>query len=204
MIPIIRTTLSLFFIFLTLAASAHAAMVLPLGLDNLHGKAKLVFLGECLSNSVAMDSQSGRVATYTTFAVLENFKGSAGATHTIKQVGGNLPGASLQVRVSGVPQFEVGQRYVVFLPQVSELGFSTPVGLGQGVFKVTSDKATGAQMVSNGRDVGELMENIAHSKLPGRVADMLRAMPSKEVPAQARARAVMHLDDLRSTLLGME
>jgi len=188
---------------LALGASASAATVLPLGLERLHGDAQNIFLGECLSNAVELDKQSGRVATYTTFEVLETFKGKPARSHTIKQVGGNLPEANLNVRIPGVPQFEVGKRYVVFLPPASNLGFATPVGLSQGMFTVKTDDQ-GAQMVSNGRDVGELMENMAQSKMPGRIADKLRAMPDKELPANAKARAEMRLDDLRSILRGME
>ena len=199
----IRATLFIFFALLALIGSASASMVLPLGLDRLHGDAKLVFLGECLSNSVEFDQQSNRVVTYTTFEAIETYKGKAGGSFTIKQIGGNLPEANLSVRIPGVPQFEVGQRYVVFLPPASKLGFSSPVGLSQGKFMVNTD-AAGAQMVSNGRDVGELMENMAQSKMPSRVADKLRAMPDKEKPANAKARAEMHLDDLRSILRGMK
>lgn len=188
---------------LALSGSASASMVLPLGLDRLHSDAKLVFLGECLSNSVQFDKQSGRVVTYTTFEVLETYKGKLGRSHTIKQVGGNLPEANLNVRMSGVPQFEVGKRYVVFLPPVSKLGFSSPVGLSQGMFLVKTDEA-GAQTISNGRDVGDLMESMPQNKIPGRVVDKLRAMPDKDLPAHAKARAEMHLDDLRSVLRGME
>jgi hypothetical protein len=197
---------SLFAFFCSLAlviGSASASMVLPLGLDRLHGDAKVVFLGECLSNSVEMDQQSGRVVTYTTFQVLETYKGNIGSSYTIKQIGGNLPGANLNVRMPGVPQFEVGQRYVVFLPPASRLGFSSPVGLSQGKFTVKTD-ATGVQVVSNGRDVGDLMENMAQSKIPNRVADKLRAMPDRTVPANSKARAEMDLDDLRSVLRGMQ
>jgi len=198
-----RTIFLTLFYLLALSDVASAAMVLPLGLDRLHGDAKHIFLGECLSNTVELDKQSGRVVTNTTFEVLETFKGKMGRSHTIKQIGGNLPEANLNVRVPGVPQFEVGKRYVVFLPPASKLGFATPVGLSQGMFTVRPD-AKGAPMVSNGRDVGELMENMAQSKMPSRVADKLRAMPDKEVPANAKARAEMHLDDLRSILRGME
>jgi len=56
----IRAILFVFFCLLALNGSASASMVLPLGLDRLHGNAKVVFLGECLSNSVEMDQQSGR------------------------------------------------------------------------------------------------------------------------------------------------
>ena len=196
----IRTLLIVFFC--AVGVTAHAAMVLPLGLERLHSDAQQVFLGECLSNAVELDAKSDRVVTYTTFEVLETFKGKATRSHTIKQIGGNLPQANLKVVVPGVPQFEVGKRYVVFLPPASNLGFSTPVGLTQGMFSVKND-ATGAPVVSNGRDVGELMENMAQSKMPSRVADKLRARANKELPHNARARAEMHLDDLRSILRGM-
>ena len=199
----IRAALFTLFSLLVLSGSALAATVLPLGMDRLQGDAKLVFLGECLSNSVELDPQSGRVVTYTTFEVIETYKGKPGRSLTIKQIGGNLPGAELNVQIPGVPQFEVGKRYVVFLPPASALGFSSPVGLGQGKFTVKAN-AQGETMVSNGRDVGELMENMAQSKMPSRVADKLRAMPDKEKPANAKARAEMQLDDLRSILRGME
>ena len=48
------------------------------------------------------------------------------------------------------------------------------------------------------------MENMAQSKMPSRVADKMRALTEKELPANAKARAEMHLDDLRAILRGME
>ena len=197
----IRTAFFALFCALALSASAYAATVLPLGLERLHGDAKLIFLGECLTNSVQLDQQSGRVVTYTTFEVLETYKGNLGRSHTIKQIGGNLPEAGLSVKIPGVPQFEAGKRYVVFLPPASDLGFSSPVGLSQGMFTLKTD-ASGTQTVSNGRDVGELMENIP-SKMPSRVASKLNTLSNKELPANAKARAEMRLDDLRTILRGM-
>ena len=49
-----------------------------------------------------------------------------------------------------------------------------------------------------------LMESMPQNKIPSRVSDKLRAMPDKDLPAHAKARAEMHLDDLRSVLRGME
>jgi len=198
----IRTAFFALFCALALSASAYAATVLPLGLERLHGDAKLIFLGECLTNSVQLDQQSGRVVTYTTFEVLETYKGNLGRSHTIKQIGGNLPEAGLSVKIPGVPQFEAGKRYVVFLPPASDLGFSSPVGLNQGMFTLKTD-ARGVQTASNGRDVGELMENIP-SKMPSRVASKLSTLSKKELPANAKARAEIHLDDLRTILRGMQ
>ena len=203
MIAKLRASLIALFCLACLNGYALAATVLPLGMERLHGDAKVVFLGECLSNSVELDRQSDRVVTYTTFEVLETYKGKLGSSITIKQIGGNLPDANLTVVVPGVPQFEVGQRYVVFLPPASKLGFASPVGLSQGMFTVKMDNK-GVAQVGNGRDVGELMENMAQSKMPPRVADKLRARPNKEIPANAKERAEMRLDDLRSILRGME
>lgn len=197
----IRVLFFIFFCALALNGGAAATSVLPLGLERLHGDAKLIFLGECLSNSVELDHQSARVVTYTTFEVLETYKGKLEHTHTIKQIGGNLPG-DLNVHIPGVPQFEVGKRYVIFLPPASKLGFSSPVGLQQGMFRMKTDD-TGTQIVSNGRDVGDLMENMAQSRMPSRVAEKLRALSNRELPANAKARAEIRLDDLRSILLGM-
>lgn len=199
----IRATLFAFFCLFALVGAASAATVLPLGLERLHGDAQSIFLGECLSNKVELDKQSGRVVTYTAFEVIEAYKGKPGRSLTIKQVGGDLPNSDLRTRVPGVPSFEVGKRYVVFLPPKSDLGFASPVGLSQGKFNIKINEL-GEQMVSNGRDVGELMENMAASKMPPRMADKLRAMPDKEKPANVKARAEMHLDDLRSILRGME
>ena len=198
----IRTAFFALFCALALSASAYAATVLPLGLERLHGDAKLIFLGECLTNSVQLDQQSGRVVTYTTFEVLETYKGNLGRSHTIKQIGSNLPEAGLSVKIPGVPQFEAGKRYVVFLPPASDLGFSSLVGLNQGMFTLKTD-ARGVQTASNGRDVGELMENIPN-KMPSRVASKLSTLSKKELPANAKARAEIHLDDLRIILRGMQ
>ena len=197
----IRAPFFILFCALALSGSALAATVLPLGLERLHADAKHIFLGECLTNTVQLDQQSGKVVTYTVFEVLETYKGSLGRSQTIKQIGGNLPEAGINVKIPGVPQFEVGKRYVVFLPPASDLGFSSPVGLSQGMFTLKTD-ARGTQTVSNGRDVGELMENIPN-KMPSRVANKLSTLSNRELPANAKARAEMHLDDLRTILRGM-
>ena len=189
-------------LFLIVSANSYAAMVVPLGLDRLHGDAEYIFLGECTSNNVDFDRISNMVVTYTTFEVVESFKGTLGRTHTIKQVGGALPGADMVTKFAGVPQFEVGKRYVLFLPPVSTLGFSTPVGLGQGLFHVHVD-SSGAPVIKSGRDVGELLENLPQNQIPSRITDKLRAMPDKRQPDQAKARAEMHLDDFRSIMRGM-
>src|SRR5687768_2555553 len=95
------------------AVPAGAMSVRPATFDQLVDHAAVVFEGEATENRSAKD-ESGSIVTYTTFAVREVVKGSAGATHTIKQLGGTADGMTF--KVEGVPRFEVGKTYVVFLP----------------------------------------------------------------------------------------
>lgn len=149
--------LSVSILWLGAIAATHAMSVLPLQLDEIAANAHLVFQGTCTGNRSEHDIQTGMVVTYTTFDVQETLKGSAGPSHTIKQAGGEIDNASH--RIEGIPSFTVGQEYVVFLYGVSNLGFSSPVGLGQGQFAV-ADGPAGKQL-SNGRDFNDMIPNQA-------------------------------------------
>src|SRR5690349_5023525 len=85
--------------------AAHAVTTLPLYLDEMADTAAVAFEGRCTGNRSELDAGTGLVVTYTTFAVTDVLKGSVGATHEIKQVGGELPGDGAQYRVMGVPRF---------------------------------------------------------------------------------------------------
>ena len=115
---------------------AAATSVLPISLERMTAAADLIFHGRAVGNEVRLDPVSGRVATFTRFEVLELIKGKAGETHTIKQIGGQLPGSNVRQVIHGVPQFSTGEEYVVFLPKASGLGFSSPIGLSQGKFDI--------------------------------------------------------------------
>ena len=54
------------------------------------------------------------------------------------------------MKVDGIPSFAPGHRYVVFLYGASSAGFSSPVGLGQGCFRIREQD--GRRVVEN--DVG--------------------------------------------------
>lgn len=149
------------------ALPARATSVLPLYLDQIIDGAAIAFQGSCIGNRVERDIQSGMIVTYTTFQVQDVLKGQVAPVHTIKQIGGRLAAAagSIEVRqFEGVPQFEVGESYVVFLYGVSAAGFSSPVGLAQGKFDVLPGPA--GQQVSNGRDFKEMTANRPALRLP--------------------------------------
>jgi hypothetical protein len=133
--------------------SAWATSVLPLSLEQLSTRASLIFYGEVVSNQVKKDEQSGYIATFTEFKIINLIKGNAGNTHTIKQIGGRLGSANTTLRIHGVPEYKTGNKYVVFLPGKSNLGFCSPLGLYQGSFSVLN--INGEQTVSNGRNLTE-------------------------------------------------
>jgi len=136
-------------ILLLCSPQALATSVLPVSLQRMTTTATIIFHGTVIENEVKLDQTSGRVATYTTFKVNEVIKGDPGKTHTIKQIGGQLTGSNVRQIIHGVPQFSVNQEYVIFLPEASSLGFSSPIGLSQGKFDIR--KLNGETMIRNGR-----------------------------------------------------
>ena len=139
-------------LFLT-APSVSATTLLPISLQQLSTRAALIFHGEVTGNTVKKDDVSGHIATFTEFNIIELIKGDAGSTYTIKQLGGRLTGSGMTLKVHGVPEFETGKTYVVFLPEKSSLGFSSPLGLHQGSYPVMT--INNEQIVSHGRNLNE-------------------------------------------------
>lgn len=166
--------------FMMISLPVRAMSVLPLYLDEIVNDAAIVFQGKSIRNYSEHDQQINSVVTYHTFEVQEVLKGEVGATHTIKQIGGNLVGKIYQV--SGVPSFTVGESYVLFIYGVSAAGFSSPVGLGQGKFDIFHE-STGFQ-VANGRDFKEMTLGIQAHVIP----------PSVQIKMQQAQGPVKRLD----------
>lgn len=133
--------------------SASATSLLPVTLEQLSTRAALIFYGEVIRNQVKKDEQSGHIATFTEFKINDLIKGNTGDTHTIKQIGGYLKESNTALRIHGVPVFQTGYQYIVFLPEKSKLGFSSPIGLHQGSFSVIT--INGEQIVSNGSNLAD-------------------------------------------------
>lgn len=117
--------------------NASAVSLRPLDIAQLTTQAELVIHGRVISQEVTLDETSQRVVTFTTFEVIDTLKGTTGETHRIKQLGGHLSGSDTVHRVPGVPRFVDGEELIVFLPAVSRLGFSSPIGLTQGNYRIT-------------------------------------------------------------------
>ncbi len=68
--------------------SAHS--VREMQLDEIIDTAAVAFEGTVIETHSEKDAASGRIVTYTTFAVTDVLKGNVGAKHTIKQLGGEV------------------------------------------------------------------------------------------------------------------
>lgn len=173
-----------------LALPAAATSILPLFLDEIVDQAASAFEGTVTQNRSERDAQTGMIVTYTTFQVHDVMKGRVGATHTVKQIGGELPAEGVGFKVESVPTFTVGQSYVVFFAGVSPLGFSSPIGLAQGRFTVLPQGS-----VTNGRDFKELTARMAPQGLPKAAqaklgaAGAVRELGLEEFKSLVRARA---------------
>jgi hypothetical protein len=167
----------------------EASSTLPLDINQLTSGAQDIVHARCTGNSVQRDATVG-VVTLTTFVVFDRVKGTAGATFTIRQAGGEIDGVKIDYHV---PKFKVGEEYVLFMPGTSRLGLASPIGLAQGVFGVNGTAAApSGKEVGNGRDFAALLDGTAASAVPSGIAKRL-TMP-------ARNRARMDLADFMTLL----
>jgi hypothetical protein len=106
------------------------------------------------SRPLNLEEMTERAAT---FRVERSIKGSAGKTITVR-----MPWASPEEFPAGVPSFASGDNVVLFLYGESASGMRAPVGLGQGRFRILSDKQ-GRKVAIN--DVGNrnLMQRVSAS-----------------------------------------
>ena len=189
-----EATTLVFLILLLWCLRAAATSVIPISLQRMATTADIIFQGRALNNDVKIDQTSGRVATFTTFDVIEVIKGDVGTTHTIKQIGGQLPGSNVRQVIHGVPQFFAGQEYVVFLPKVSSLGFASPIGLSQGKFDIR--RLNGETLVTNGRTLTAQKKTTPQQTL----ADTPSAIDTGQLPGHP---ASVDLTDFLQTVRGM-
>lgn len=168
----------------------RAASVLPLYLDEVIDTSAIAFEGRVTASRTVRDEATQLIVTYTTFEVRDVLKGAVAATHEIKQLGGTLPdGGGLGYRVQGIPSFDVGEEYIVFLAGTSALGFSSPVGLSQGRFGIQG--GGGGRRVSNGRDFRDLTARMAERLPAAAKARMLQAAePVRDMDLEEFKRTV--------------
>jgi hypothetical protein len=138
-------------------AKANATQVRPLNIEEMTERATTIFAGRCLHVRVETDPKLRSDVTVATFRVDRSIKGSAGNTITVR-----MPWANVASFPAGVPSFERGDDVVLFLYGESASGMRAPVGLGQGRFRIVTDKQ-GHRIAIN--DVGN--RNLMHGVSAG-------------------------------------
>lgn len=126
-----------------LAVGTAAAMsVLPLNLEELTARADTIFVGHVTRVDPGTDEQ-GIAAIWTTFAIDQSLKGAPGPSLTLKQLATPFRGGPFP----STPRFVPGESVVLFVHAASALGFASPVGLGQGTFRIR--ERDGERVVEN-------------------------------------------------------
>ncbi len=173
---------------LLLASHVAAMTVLPLDLPELTERADRIFVGRVERVESGRDAH-GLPATWTTFAVVEKLKGAPPEHVTLKQLGASLGAGTTVVPHPALPRYRPGESVVLFVHPDSGLGFTSPVGLGQGCFRLrTADGGTVAE-----NDVGN--RNLAPA--PGASRQRPAASPrTATAVAPPNAAAPLALDDL--------
>ncbi len=137
----------------SVGSTAWAMSVLPLDLAALTAEAGRIFVGRVERVDTGRDA-AGLPAVWTTFTVAQTLKGGPGERVTVKQLGASLGepgGAGTPIAPRpGLPRYTPGESVVLFVHPESTLGFTSPVGLGQGCFRIR--ERDGETVVEN--DVG--------------------------------------------------
>jgi len=120
----------------SVAGPGRAMDVLPLALDDVVDRAGAIVHGTVVEVAPGRDAD-GVVVTWITIEVAESLKGSPTHRLTFKQLGTSepLPDGAI-FRIPGLPRYRTGEELVLFLHEPSARGFTSPVGLGQGVMRV--------------------------------------------------------------------
>ncbi len=95
-----------------------------------------IFIGRVVDVRNGLDERED-IVTYTDFAVEHSVYGVPLPFFSLKQLGGEAEG--LVTRLPHMRYFQPGERVLVMFYPVSDLGFTSPVGMSQAVWTVSPD-----------------------------------------------------------------
>jgi hypothetical protein len=165
-----------------LTSVSFAVTMVPINLAQIVELSDKAFVGTVASVKVV--KTENRWADEITVKVTEPVLGAvqAGDTVTWQQFRTNE-----NIRLPGVPQYQEGGEYLVFLAgKATPRGFQAAVGLGQGSFRVHRNTQTGQALARNEFMNAQLFEGLDTDLVAGAVVDQEPAAksPSQEPRAQ--------------------
>jgi hypothetical protein len=164
-----------------LGPGAEGGRVRPIPLGDMVARAGRIFVGRCTGRTTSVDEATRLPVAIYTFAVTNPIKGVGRGQTTVR-----MPGSPDQPFFAGLPSFDVGEEALLILYPESGAGFSTPMGLDQGRFRIVADDDGEAAAV-NGNGNDRLFDDVP----PGLVA--ARSLPLK-------ARGPVNLNGLVSLI----
>jgi hypothetical protein len=143
---------------------AQAAMVLPVNVEELAGRAEKIFVGTCTKVEQKVNA-NGIPVVEVTYSVQEGLKGEVGKTVTFQQLDAARGEPSAQAsssqspyRVNStwkaaatsvrLPTYAKGEKTLLFLARPGKMGITAPIGLLQGKLPI-STSANGEQVITN-------------------------------------------------------
>jgi hypothetical protein len=158
---------------LVVASPANGSVVQALELQELVAHADRIVLGRVLF-SESFRRPDGQLGTWHRIAVERELRGSAPDEQEVivETLGGQI--GDIAMRVEGEPSFTVGERVLVFMRDGGPYTAFRPVGMGQGVMQVRTER--GVETVRQNREGVMLMRRNAQ----GRLERSLGALPEKQ------------------------
>jgi len=172
------------------AAAQRGAITAPRNLSEMVDQAGVIVRGQILTAHAEPHPQFPALWTVVvTLQVSESLKGQPGATYTFRQFIWDMRDRE------DAAGYRKGSHMLLLLLSPNAQGLSSPIGLEQGRFRITSD-AGGNLLAVNGRGNAGLLNGVAVSAsskgvaLSGRAAAMVAAPAAGPLP----------LDDLRGLI----
>lgn len=131
-----------------------------MNIERIVSDAAVIVHGTVSAVESKLDPQTNILSTFVTFNVIENLYGNPGQTFIVKMAGGHSKTRS--IKFPEMPVFNVGEETIVMFYAPSKLGFTSPVGMGQGKFTVLSDPA-GNKMIRNDLNNANLFVGMKHT-----------------------------------------
>lgn len=139
---------------LLMCAPAHGLSVVSRSFDELVQRADLVLVGtvsDVHSEFAAGGLDQNTIFSYVNFRELQVVKGRVATEEYVLRVPGGVVGRFAQ-DYPGVPAFQIGQRYLVFI-RGNQRDFFPVVGITQGMFRILTN-GQGQQVVVRDDQVG--------------------------------------------------
>ena len=127
---------------------ATATTVIPPTFDQLVQQADVIFQGSVTDVKSVWEGEGAQrhISSYVTFQVQDSIKGNAGASYTIRMLGGTVGDETMEV--TDTPKFHVGDRDILFVEHNFDQ-FVPLVGIQHGRLHVQHDEQTGRDVILN-------------------------------------------------------